>query len=202
MRSIRRFVAVAALAAAPVVVLSPAVHAQSAAQVTITFRLTLTGTPPSHDIFLVTFPSNGAQFCGPCVGGHTYEVKIPWAKGTEVVPFKFDRETLLGCAPIGQGSFSCPPSDQHIFAQVNVKPTADQTINAFFSYGNVAVANPSVPATGVGTEFLAGAGFIASGAGLFAMGIRRRKQKSTVTKGCERDSPIGVRSEAIHQSPR
>jgi LPXTG-motif cell wall-anchored protein len=176
MKPMSNRIAAAALAAASMVVLSPAVQAQSPAQVTITFRLTLTGTVPSHDIFLVTFPSNGAQLCGPCVGGHTYEVKIPWAKGSEVVSFKFDRETLLGCAPIGQGSVSCPPSGQHIFAQVSVRPTADQTINAFFTYGNAAVANPSVPATGAGTELLAGAGLIASGAGLLGIGIRRRKR--------------------------
>jgi hypothetical protein len=176
MKPTSRLVAVAALAAAPLVVLAPAVHAQSPAQVTITFRLTLTGTVPSHDIFLVTFPVNGAQFCGPCVGGHTYQVKLPWAKGTGVVPFQFDRETLIGCAPIGQGSFSCPPSDQHIFARVNVRPTANQTINASFAYENAAVANPSVPATGVDTELLAGSSLIASGAGLLGLGIWRRRR--------------------------
>jgi hypothetical protein len=174
MNHVRRLVAIAALGVAVVVGFSPAVHAASPPQVTITFRLTLTGTVPSRDIFLVTFPSNGAQFCGPCVGGHTYTVKLPWAKGTVVVPFRVDRETLIGCLPIGQGSTSCPPKDQHEFAQFNVRPTANQTFNAAFAYGN-SVAQPSVPATGVDTDLLTAAVLIGFGSGMAALGMWPRR---------------------------
>ena len=170
MNHLRHSVAIAALALVAFVGLSPTAHAASPAQVTLTFRLTLSGTVPSNNIFLLTFPSNGGQFCGPCAGGHTYVLTLPWAKGTAVVPFRLDRESLVGCVPLEPGSSSCPPQNQHYFAQFNVRPTANQTFNATFAYGNAPVAQPPVPATGADTDLPAAAGIIAFGVGIVAIG--------------------------------
>ena len=179
MKPVSRRAAVAALAAAPLVLLASTVHAASPAQVTLTFRLTLTGTVPAHDTFLLTFPTNDAQFCGPCAGGHTYVLKLPRPKSTTVLPFKFVRGTPRGCTPIGQDTVSCPPSSEHVFAQVDVTPTRVQTISAFFNYNAGAAATaatPSVPTTGAGGGLLLGSGLIASGAGLLGLGAWRRKR--------------------------
>jgi LPXTG-motif cell wall-anchored protein len=176
MKDICRIVAIAAFGVAAFVGFAPAAHAAAPAQVTLTFRLTLSGTVPAHDLFLATFGENGAQFCGPCAGGHTYQVRVPWPKGGNVVAFRLDRETRVGCVPIGQGSSSCPSGDQHQFAQFNVRPTANQTFNAVFAYGNASVAQPAVPATGSGVDLLAASGLIAFGAGLVTLSSRRRRR--------------------------
>ncbi len=173
MKHVRDFVAMAALGLAAFV-FSPTAYAAPPAQVTITFRLTLSGTVPSHDTFLVTFGENGGQFCGPCVGGHTYVVRVTWPKGTGTVPFRLDRETRVSCVPLGQGSSSCPPKNQHQFATFSVRPTADQTFNAAFAYGKASVAQPPVPATGADAGFLTGAGLVALGAALVVVSRCRR----------------------------
>ena len=177
MKPIRRLIAVAAVAATPLLVAVPVAHAQAPGDVTLTFRLTLTGTVPSHDVFLVTFPVNGSQFCGPCVGGQTYVVTIPWGQSTTAVPFRFVREDTSACTPMGQGSSSCPPSAQHIFATVDVTPTHSQTINGFFAYGTAAATGVSVPATGAVSGVVAGSALIAAGAGLGALAAWRRRRR-------------------------
>jgi hypothetical protein len=182
MKHIRHFVAIVALGVAAFVAFAPSAYAASPAQVTITFRLTLSGTVPSHNIFLVTFPTNGGQFCGPCKGGHTYVLKLPWAKGTAVVPFRLDRWVTVGCVLFEPGSSSCPPSDLHEFAQFNVRPTTNQTFNAAFAYGNASVAQPSVPATGADADLLTAAGLVAFGAALVCVGSRRRRRSTTLRR--------------------
>lgn len=181
MKPISRLAALVALAAAPLVLLAATVNAATPAQVKFTFRLTLSGVVPAHDIFLVTFPVNGAQFCGPCAGGHAYVVTLPWGKSSTAVPFKFVRESMVGCTPIGQGSVSCPPRDQHVFAQVNVTPNRDQTISAFFDYAPAAAvaAAPSVPSTGAGgDQLLIGPSLIASGVGLLGLLAARSRRSA------------------------
>jgi hypothetical protein len=181
MRHIRHIVVIVALGVAAFVGFAPSAYAASPAQVTLTFALTLSGTVPSNNIFLVTFPSNGGQFCGPCKGGHTYVLKLPWAKGTAVVPFRLDRMSLAGCVRFEPGSSSCPPQNQHEFAQFNVRPTTNQTFNAAFAYGTASLAQPSVPATGAAVDLLTAAGFIGFGTALFAIGSRRRRRSTTPT---------------------
>ncbi len=180
MNNIRRLVTAAAVGVAAVAGFATTVQAASPPQVTLTFRLTLTGNVSTHDIFLVTFPTNGAQFCGPCAGGRTYAVKLPRPRGTAIIPFHIDRESVIGCVPNEQGSASCPPENQHEFAKFNVRPTANQTFNAAFDYGSP--RGPSVPATGADAHLITAAGLLASGTAIVALGIWPRRRSRPLTR--------------------
>jgi hypothetical protein len=104
--------------------------------VTITFKLTISGTVPAHDTFGV---AQTVLLCqNPCLGGgHTYTATTQWLKDSGPVAFEFVRETRI--------DHQKPIHDQ-FFGQTTVNPTADRTVSAFFRYGVAAAV--AVPSTG------------------------------------------------------
>jgi hypothetical protein len=143
--------------------------AQTAGQVTITFRLTVNFNfvPAKPDTFAVKWTGGSVELCGPCTpalslgGGRSiiYEQMMNFPKGSTET-FVFAR------MPFGGGA-----SQQ--FGSQAVTPVADRTVTAFFTYGASTVSTPS---TGSGVDELGwlGVGVIVSGVACLGSGLRRR----------------------------
>ena len=120
-------VAALALTASPV-------RAQTPSVVTITFKLTVNGTPPKADSFAVRWGETGLALCNaPCVGGgHTYTQTMTFPPGVTET-FVFIR---------GSGHVS-PEHPAQMFAKQTLTVTSNHTVNAMFTYGTAAITTPS-----------------------------------------------------------
>jgi hypothetical protein len=163
MRHVHRLVVAGTFAAAGLTVAATTALAQGPAQVTVTFKLTINGTPPAHDAFLVKWGETGLQLCTPCVGaGHTYSGSTPWPKGTAFVNLRYSRVP---------NSPSDPTSvfRAQDFAHVTLTPEANVTVSAVFTYGNAAGA--PVPSTGRGSAPAPGVALLGGGAALLLLAL-------------------------------
>jgi hypothetical protein len=123
--------------------------------VTFTFRLTINGTPPKGDSFLVKWGETGLELCNqPCAGaGHTYRRTMSFPQGvTETFVF------VRASAPVTPGH----PGQE--FVRQTLTANRDTTLSAAFTYGPSSVPTPatgSAPITlgailaGCGTVLLA-----------------------------------------------
>jgi hypothetical protein len=153
------------LATAAVVMTASPARAQVPPEVTLTFKLTLNGTVPPQNTFLVNWAENGIEMCNPCTGnGHTYTATMAWPKGTAPVTFVFAR-------------FSSPSSmTKHTFGRQTVVPTADRTVRAFFTYGTGATV--PTPVTGGAPALGVGVALVVAGSGT-VLAVRLRRSSSS-----------------------
>ena len=136
--------------AALAVVASP-VRAQTTRQVTITFRLTINGTPLTADGFAVQWGETGLELCNsPCSGsGHTFVRTMAFPAGATET-FVFIR---------GSGRVT-PDHPGQMFGKQTLTAEEDRTVSASFTYGTGAIATPStgsVPPVAYGSA-IAGTG--------------------------------------------
>jgi hypothetical protein len=163
MRHINHLVAAGALAGAGLTMASGTAQAQAPAQVTVTFKLTINGTPPAHDAFLVKWGESGLQLCAPCTGGgHTYVQTTPWPKGTAFINLRYSRVPVSASDPTAV--FRAQD-----FAHVALTPEANVTVNAVFTYGNAAGA--VVPSTGGGSASATGPVLLSGGIALLVLAL-------------------------------
>jgi hypothetical protein len=118
-------------------VASPAL-AQTTRQVTITFKLTINGTPLKTDGFAVQWGESGVELCNaPCSGsGHTFVQTATFPAGATET-FVFIR---------GSGRVT-PDHPGQTFGKQTLTAGNDRTVSAFFTYGPAAIATPSTGST-------------------------------------------------------
>jgi hypothetical protein len=137
-------------------------RAAAAAQVSVTFELTINGTPPSGDSFAIAWGETGLPLCSPpCQGGgHTYRTTMLFPKGVTET-FAFTR---------GSGHVT-PAHPAQRFGVQRLTLSADRTISAVFTYATPSVATPSA---GAGIPVVAGGAVSACGVLLLLVARPRR----------------------------
>jgi hypothetical protein len=138
------------------------VGAQTAQLFTVTFQLTISGTPPPAESFSVQWGETGLGLCNAaCIGdGHTYTRSMAFPKGASET-FVFIR---------GTGRPATPSHPAQHFAAQTLTVTSDHTVSAFFTFGAATVPTPSTGAP----PMLYGATIASSGAVLALFAGRRR----------------------------
>lgn len=172
MRRLLCLSAVGASLAGVLAMSSLSAHAQttaSAAQsppttVTVTFELTINGTPALGDSFAVQWGDTGLQVCtAPCSGrGHTYVRTTTFPTGvTETFVF------VRAFRPVTPGN---PGQD---FVRRTLTVDSDRTLSAVFTYGAASVPTPTA---GASVPFLYGAAVAGCGVALLLLlpWVRRR----------------------------
>jgi hypothetical protein len=140
---------------------SPA-RAQTPPEVTITFKLTVNGTPLKGDGFAVQWGETGLELCNaPCAGsGHTYVQPMNFPAGATET-FVFIR---------GSGRVT-PGHPGQLFGKQTLTAKNDRTVSAFFTYGTAAIATPS---TGSAPPVAYGGTIAGAGAALMLLSLWRR----------------------------
>jgi len=153
---------------------SSPVRAQSPPMVTITFKLTINGTPAAHDSFGV---ERQVELCtAPCFGGgHTYTASIPWLKGSSPVQFVFARFIFAG-----NGT---PVPDQK-FGQQTVDPNVNRTVSATFTY-RASAATVTTPNTGGAVPFALDACLMGSGSAMTILALLHRRRGRRLERGSQ-----------------
>jgi hypothetical protein len=154
-------VAALALTASPV-------RAQTSSAVTITFKLTVNGTPPKADSFAVQWGETGLGLCNaPCAGGgHTYTKTMIFPVGVT--------ETFVFIRGSGQVT---PARPGQMFAKQTLTVTSNSSVSAFFTYGTAAIPTPS---TGSGLPFAYGGTIAGAGAALVLLSLWRHRRLTPV----------------------
>jgi hypothetical protein len=152
------------LVVAALALMASPVRAQTPTAVTITFKLSVNGTPPGADSFAVQWGETGLELCNaPCVGGgHTYTQTMIFPAGVTET-FVFIR---------GSGHVS-PAHPAQMFAKQTVTVASNRTVNATFTYGAAAI---TTPATGSALPVAAGGTIAGSGAALVLLSLRGRRR--------------------------
>jgi len=140
---------------------SPA-RAQTPPEVTITFKLTVNGTPLKGDGFAVQWGETGLELCNaPCAGsGHTYVQPMNFPAGAT--------ETFVFIRGSGQVT---PGHPGQLFGKQTLTAKNDRTVSAFFTYGTAAIATPS---TGSAPPVAYGGTIAGAGAALMLLSLWRR----------------------------
>ena len=135
--------------------------ATASAGSTLTFKLTINGSPPATDGFNVSWGETGLSFCAPCSGGgHAYVQTMTFPEGVTET-FNFVRTT---------GNVT-PAHPGQTFATQTATASGDQTISATFAYGAGSISTPS---TGEAPLLAVGAALIGGGA-VVALALLRRR---------------------------
>jgi hypothetical protein len=147
-------------------VASPA-RAQTTRQVTITFKLTINGTPLKADGFAVQWGETGVELCNaPCSGsGHTFVQTMTFPAGATET-FVFIR---------GSGRVT-PDHPGQMFGKQTLTAGNDRTVSAFFTYGTAAIATPS---TGSAPSVAFGSAITGAGAALVLLSLWRPRRMRT-----------------------
>jgi hypothetical protein len=160
-------VTVCSLVAVALAVTASPVRAQTPSEVTFTFRLTINGTPPTGDSFVVQWGETGLALCNaPCTGGgHTYVQTMTFPVGATET-FVFIR---------GSGRVT-PGHPGQMFGQQTLTANHDRTLRAFFTYGAAAIATPS---TGSAPPLAYGSTIAGAGAALMLLSLWRHRRMRT-----------------------
>jgi hypothetical protein len=152
--------------AALAVVASPA-RAQTTRQVTITFKLTINGTPPTADGFAVQWGETGVELCSaPCSeSGQTFVRTMTFPAGA-METFVFIR---------GSGRVT-PDHPGQMFGKQTLTAEKDHTVSAFFTYSSAAIATPS---TGSVPPMAYGSAMAGTGADLVLLSLWRPRRMRT-----------------------
>jgi hypothetical protein len=156
--------------AALAVVASP-VRAQTTRQVTLTFKLTINGTPPRADGFAAQWGETGVELCSaPCSGsGHTFVRTMTFPAGAT--------ETFVFIRSSGRVT---PDHPGQMFGKQTLSVEKDHTVSAFFTYSAAAIATPS---TGSAPPVALGSAITGAGAALVLLSIWRPRRMRTAALG-------------------
>jgi hypothetical protein len=143
------------------------VRAQTTRQVTITFKLTINGTPLTADGFAVQWGETGVELCiAPCSGGgHTFMRTMTFPAGATET-FVFIR---------GSGRVT-PDHPGQMFGKQTLTAERDHTVSAFFTYNTAAIATPS---TGSVPPLAYGSAIAGTGAALVLLSLWRPRRMRT-----------------------
>jgi hypothetical protein len=141
------------------------VRAHTTRPVTITFKLTINGTPPTADGFVVQWGETGVELCNaPCSGsGQTFVRTMTFPAGATET-FVFIR---------GSGRVT-PDHPGQMFGKQTLTAEKDHTVSAFFTYSSAAIATPS---TGSAPPVAYGSALAGTGAALLLLSLWRPRRR-------------------------
>jgi hypothetical protein len=171
--------AVCSLVLAAIALTVSTVRAQTPEPSTVTFHLTINGSPPPGDSFTVQWGETGLELCAaPCIGGgHSYIRTMSFPKGVT--------ETFIFVRAFGRVT---PGHPGQKFGTQAVTVTSDRSVRAFFTYGTTTVPTPS---TGSAPSVQYGATIAGLGAVMVLFSLRRSRSDRLPRGRRRRAEPAG-----------